>query len=100
MAWLAVLSGCGGQAVRMEHPEEVHGRYHEQIAVAKRLLEENEKWSTRAEWEVIKTSDGWDVIAWRVEHPDRKGPARYLPWGYSVIKLDSRMATISYHARG
>lgn len=84
----------------MEHAENPNGRYSEQIAAAKKLLEQNESWSDRAEWEVVKTSDGWEVTAWRLEHPDKKGPERYLPWGYSVIKLDSRLVTTGYHRKG
>ena len=84
----------------MANPENPQRRYREQIAVAARLLEQKETWSDRVEWEVIKTSEGWDVIAWRIEHPERKGPARYLPWGYAVIKLDSRLTTVGYHRKG
>jgi len=97
---LALLAGCGGRKVRMERPEDPQGRYREQIAAAQALLEQKETWSHRAEWEVLKTKEGWEVIAWRVEHPDRNGPNRYLPWGYSVIKLDSRMVTVGYHRKG
>jgi hypothetical protein len=32
--------------------------------------------------------------------PECKGPSRYLPWGYSVIQLDSRMVTVSYRRKG
>ena len=84
----------------MAHPEDPQGRYHDQIEAAKRLLEQKENWADRAEWEVLKTGDGWQVIAWRVEHPDAKGSARYLPWGYSVIDLDARLVTINYHRKG
>jgi hypothetical protein len=96
----SLLSGCGGKAGRMEQPEDPQGRYREQIAVAKRLLEQKEQWADRAEWEVLKSGDGWEVVAWRVEHPERKGASRYLPWGYSVIELDSRLVTIGYHRKG
>lgn len=84
----------------MEQPEDPQGRYHDQIAVAKRLLEQKEDWANRAEWEVLKTRDGWEVIAWRVEHPESKGSNRYLPWGYSVIELDSRLVAVDYHRKG
>lgn len=84
----------------MEHAEDPQGRYKEQIAVAQRLLIQKESWADRVEWEVNETSGGWEVIAWRVEHPDKKGPERYLPWGYSTIKLDSRMVTFDYHNKG
>jgi hypothetical protein len=97
---LSLLCGCGGETARMEHPEDPQGRYREQIAVAQRLLEQKENWADRAEWEVLKSNDGWEVIAWRVEHPERKGPGRYLPWGYSVIELDRRMVAINYHRKG
>ena len=65
----------------MDHPENPQGRYRHQIEVAKRLLEQKEDWADRAEWEVMQAGDGWEVIAWRVEHPERKGSSRYLPWG-------------------
>ena len=98
--FFSLLSGCGDKAARMEQPEDPQGRYRDQIAVAKRLLEQKEDWADRAEWEVLKTGDGWEVVAWRIEHPERKGPNRYLPWGYSVIELDSRMVTVYYHRKG
>jgi hypothetical protein len=97
--FLSLLSGCGRTA-RMEHPEDPQGRYREQIAVARRLLEQKEDWADRVEWEVLKSGDGWQVIAWRVEHPERKGSNRYLPWGYSEIDLDRRMMAVDYHRRG
>ena len=56
----------------MNQPEDPQGRYRDQIAVAKGLLEQKEDWADRAEWEVLQSGDGWEVIAWRVEHPDRK----------------------------
>jgi hypothetical protein len=97
---LALLSGCSEKIGRMERCEDPQGRYREQIEAAKRLLGQEEDWSERAEWEVLKSGDGWEVIAWRVEHPERKGSSRYLPWGYSVIELDSRMVTVRYHRKG
>jgi hypothetical protein len=95
-----LLAGCGGTPGRMERPEDPQGRYREQIAVARRVLEQKEDWSDRAEWEVLKSGDGWQVIAWRVEHPDQKGGSRYLPWGYSVIEVDSRLVAVGYHRKG
>lgn len=97
---LALLCGCGSRTVRMAQPEDPKGRYQNQIAAAKALLEQKESWADRAEWEVIKTTGGWQVIAWRIEHPDRTGPKRYLPWGYSVIELDSRLVTVGYKPKG
>ena len=84
----------------MEQPEDPLGRYRYQIEAAKRLLGQKEDWAERAEWEVLKSESGWEVIAWRVEYPERKGSDRYLPWGYSVIELDSRMGTVSYRRKG
>lgn len=84
----------------MAHPEDPQGRYHDQIEAARRLLEQREDWADRAEWEVEKCGDGWEVTAWRVEHPDKKGAERYLPWGYSVIELDHRMVAVDYHCKG
>jgi hypothetical protein len=91
--FLSLLCGCGGKSGRMDQPEDPQGRYRDQIAVAKRLLEQKEDWAGRAEWEVLPAGDGWEVLAWRVEHPERKGSDRYLPWGYSVIELDRRLAS-------
>ena len=84
----------------MEQPEDPQGRYRDQIAVAKRLLEQNENWAARAEWEVSQTGDGWKVTAWRIEHPDAKGASRYLPWGCSIIELDHRMVAVHYQRKG
>ena len=97
---LMLVAGCGGKTARMEHPEDPQGRYREQIAAAQRLLEQKEDWADRAEWEVSRTSDGWEVIAWRVEHPESKGSDRYLPWGYSIIELDRRMIAFDYRRKG
>jgi uncharacterized protein YceK len=98
--FLALLSGCGGKPGRMEQPENPQGRYQGQIAAAKRLLQQKENWAGRAEWEVLPSDAGWQVTAWRVEHPERKGSDRYLPWGYSVIELDSRLVAVHYHRKG
>ena len=84
----------------MERPENPGGRYRDHIAAARRLLDQKEDWSERAEWEVVRKGDGWEVTAWRVEHPDRRGPERYLPWGYSVIHLDARLEPIGYRRKG
>jgi hypothetical protein len=84
----------------MAQAEDPQGRYREQIAAARQLLEQKEDWADRAEWEVKKTADGWEVIAWRVERPQEKGANRYLPWGFSVIELDARMVTVDYHHNG
>jgi major membrane immunogen (membrane-anchored lipoprotein) len=97
---LSLLIGCGKSVARMAQPEDPQGRYKEHISAAKKLLDQKESWSDRAEWEVIKTSSGWEVIAWRVEYPDAKGPKRYLPWGYSLIELDSRLVTVGYKRKG
>lgn len=97
---LSVFCGCGGKIARMENPEDPQGQYREQIAVARRVLEQKEEWADRAEWEVLESGDGWKVIAWRVEHPDRKGPERYLPWGYSLIELDNRLVPVHYIRKG
>ena len=82
--FLSLLFGCSGKTGRMEQPEDPQGRYREQIAVAGRLLEQKEDWADRAEWEVLKSEDGWKVIAWQVEHLEHQEPSRYLPWGYST----------------
>ena len=97
---ITVHCGCGGQNGRMERPEDPQGRYREQIAAAQHLLDQKEDWADRAEWEVLKSSQGWEVIAWRVEHPERRGPSRYVPWGYSVIELDSRSVPTKYDRKG
>lgn len=99
LSWVAVLClfcGCGHAPGRMEHPENPEGRYHDQIAAAQHVLDQNESWADRAEWEVQPRADGWDVIAWRVEHPQAKGADRYQPYGYSIIQLDNRMVPIHY----
>jgi hypothetical protein len=98
--YLVLLCGCGPTAGRMAQPEDPQGRYRDQIAAARRLLEQKEDWADRAEWEVSRSADGWRVVAWRIVHPDRKGADRYLPWGCSVIDLDSRSVAVGYHNKG
>ena len=97
---VSLLIGCGETSERMDHPEDPRGRYREQIAAAQRVLEQKEDWAARAEWEVLETAGGWEVIAWRVEHPQAKGGARYVPWGYATIELDSRLVAVHYHRKG
>lgn len=97
---LCLLCGCGRSPVRMDQPENPHGRYAAQIAAAARLLAQRETWADRVEWEVVPVGEGWRVIAWRIEHPERKGAERYSPRGYSVIELDSRLVTVSYRPKG
>ena len=94
------LLGCAEQATRMSNPESPDGQYSAQSAAAQRLLGQKESWAQRAEWEVNKQGDGWEVIAWRVEYPARRGAMRYLPWGYSVIQLDSRCIPTNYRRKG
>jgi hypothetical protein len=84
----------------MEHAADPQGPFRTHISAALQVLEEHEDWAKRAEWEVVKTRDGWNVIAWRIEYPNNKGPSRYLPWGYSVIELDSRLAPLRYRRKG
>ena len=97
---LLLLMGCSEAAQRMDHPEDPEGRYRTQIQAAKRLLDQKESWAHRAEWEVRQQGSGWELVAWRVEHPERKGGMRYLPWGYSVIQLDSRNVPVNYRRKG
>jgi hypothetical protein len=95
----SLLVGCDGRN-RMDQADDPHGEYHDQIEVAQRVLAQKEDWADRVEWEVAKSGDGWKITAWRVEHPDRKGADRYLPWGYSVIELDSRLIAVHYRRKG
>ena len=99
-AFVLLVAGCNSGSEHMSQPEDPQGRYREQIAVGRRVLGQKEDWASRAEWEVHQTGDGWDVIAWRIEHPEAKGAARYLPWGYSVIKLDRRLVAVEYQRKG
>ena len=48
--FFVLLCGCGGRSDRMEHPEDPQGRYREQIAAARRLLEQKEDWADRVEY--------------------------------------------------
>lgn len=98
VACLALLAGCDGHSGRMENPESPSGRYSQQIAVGRQVLDKKADWGDRAEWEVVKTSDGWKVTAWRVEHREAKGAKRYVPWGYAIIELDRNLAPMSYRA--
>jgi hypothetical protein len=100
MLSLLVWSGCDKGPQRMEHPEDPQGRYKTQISAARRLLAQKENWADRAEWEVVKRGDSYEVTAWRVEHPEKKGAMRYLPWGYSTILIDSRGTPVHYRRKG
>jgi hypothetical protein len=92
-----VLTGCDGSG-RMDHPEDPQGRYSQQISVARTVLDRKTDWGSRAEWEVVKTSSGWKVTAWRIEHPNEKGAKRYVPWGYAIIEMDNNMSPQYYRA--
>lgn len=99
---IALLAACGCRqgSGRMSQPEDPQGPYRAQISAAKGLLAQETDWAHQAEWEVTKRGDTWEVIAWRVVHPDRKGAERYLPWGYAVIELDSRLTAVRYRPKG
>lgn len=97
---MLVLVGCSGGSGRMERSEDPQGRYREHIAAAARVLRQEEDWADRAEWEVSPRGDGWVLTAWRVEHPEAKGSARYVPWGYAIIELDRRLVAVGYRKKG
>ena len=98
---ILLCCACGRAGFgRMDRAEDPHGQYREQIEAAQRVLEQNENWVDRAEWEVRSSPEGWTVVAWRVEHPSAKGADRYLPWGYSIIELDRRFIALHYTRKG
>jgi hypothetical protein len=99
-ALLLLVASCNSGGEHMSQAEDPQGRFREQIAVGRRVLGQKEDWASRAEWEVQETSEGWKLVAWRIEHPEAKGAARYLPWGYSVIKLDRRLVAVDYQRKG
>ena len=70
-----VLVGCDKQPARMEHPDDPDGPYSEQIAAAKRLLQQKEDWADRAEWEVLPSGDGVEShrLARRARQPQGTG---------------------------
>jgi hypothetical protein len=85
--------GCGpGEA----DPASYTAEQKDVIAEASRAVRQYEDWSDRAEYKIQKHPAGWQVTAWRVEHPEAKGNARYVPWGYRVIVVDRRGKVIEY----
>jgi hypothetical protein len=88
-----VLVGCGSSEVA---PVTYTADQQEAIAAATRAVRQNEDWASRAEYQIQKHRDGWQVTAWRVEHPEAKGNARYVPWGFRTILVDRRGQVAEY----
>jgi hypothetical protein len=84
------------EARRMEQPENPARPLPRAVAVAKQLLEKK-PWADRAEWEVLESRHGWEVIAWRVRH--RNARTRRYALGYSVIEVDRRMMAVRYRRK-
>lgn len=89
----ALLSGCAPAEV---DPSSYTAEQKDAIDASARAVRQYEDWADRAEYRIQKHRDGWQVTAWRVEHPEAKGNARYLPWGYRVIVVDRRGKVAEY----
>lgn len=92
MGWLG-LSACSPEdsgPVTYSREESVV------IEAASRAIRQNEDWAARAEYKLKQIPAGWQVTAWRVEHPEAKGNDRYVPWGYRVIVVDRRGKVVEY----
>lgn len=87
------LAGCGSEDV---DPTHYTTEQKDAIDAAARAVRQYEDWAARAEYKIQQHGDGWQVTAWRVEHPEAKGNARYVPWGYRTILIDRRGKVAEY----
>ena len=88
------FAGCGAQG--NADPATYTMAQKDAIAAATRAVRQNEDWATRAEYRIQPHDSGWQVTAWRVEHPEASGNARYVPWGYRTIVVDRRGKVVAY----
>ncbi len=86
--------GCGSN--RGADPAGYSMAEKDAIAAATRAVRQNEDWAARAEYRIQSHASGWQVTAWRVEHPEASGNARYVPWGYRTIVVDRRGKVVAY----
>jgi hypothetical protein len=91
VAW--IIAGCSEEPAS---PQSFTAEQQEIIAAASKAVSQYEDWADRAEYKIEKHAVGWRVTAWRVAHPEAKGNARYVPWGYRVILVDRRGKVVEY----
>jgi hypothetical protein len=92
------LTGCSPSQSESGGSEQsaFKGEEREVVDAAARAVRQFDDWGSRVEYTTKKTPSGWQVTAWRVEHPEAKGNARYVPWGFRVIVVDRRGKVIDY----
>jgi hypothetical protein len=66
------------------------------IETARKAVGQFDDWADRAEFKVTRRNSQWHVTAWRVEHPEAKGNARYVPWGRREIIIDDSWKVVDY----
>lgn len=86
--------GCGSDAE--VDPSTYTAAQKDAIAAATRAVRQNEDWASLAEYRIKSHASGWQVTAWRLVHPEAKGNARYVPWGYRTIVVDRRGQVVEY----
>ena len=89
---LVVLTSCA-------HTELSGTGEQKAIVTARRALAERESWPHGAEFTARPAKDGWAVTAWRIEYPNNKGAARFVPGGFRSISID-RSGKITQYLRG
>jgi hypothetical protein len=89
---ILLLAGCGPDSA----PAPFTAEQKEMVKAASRAVAQYEDWADVAEYKIEKHAVGWCVTAWRVAHPEAKGNARYVPWGYRVILVDRGGKVVEY----
>lgn len=93
---LSLLGGPGCGSNPEIDPASYTPAQKDAIATARRAVRQNEDWAELAEYRIQSHASGWQVTAWRVVHPEAKGNARYVPWGYRTIVVDRNGRVIEY----
>lgn len=90
---LLFLTSCSREADR---PAPLSSKEKAIISIARRTLDQQEDWATKAEFKIAKRSGGYEVTAWKVVHPEAKGNLRYVPWEKSTLLIEDNGRVIEY----
>lgn len=85
LAALLTFAGCSEPP---SAPAPLSSKEKEILAVARETLEQLEDWGAVAEYKIKRTKGHWEVVAWKVVHPEAKGNLRYVPWGKTTMRIE------------
>lgn len=89
----ALLAGCADGPA---DPAKLSTREQEVLAIARRTLDQQEDWLDKAEFKISRRGTRYEVVAWKVVHPEAKGNLRYVPWGRSTMLIEENGRVAEY----